>query len=376
MKEANYTVQNFNPYDHLKQSVKEDSLPAYKPYIKNGVVQLNAEGRMILVPDVHLDANAYRNWWKKVNPDGRIELIRHTELPILVEETFHYPQEVFEARFYTGEGENTFAGNGFGKAAYKENAEFDEVATAISHAIKNGMRNMGFGVDIDQEVVMERLPKYIAPYSAGRWAGVDVIQESRPAAAPETAPAQAPTPVKEAEETKPQPAQPKADKPVETKGSPAPAAADTHDLLAYMEAKAAAEAETEEPQEDPVVQESEKAEAPAKKKPVKKTAKAPKEEPAKAQIEEPVNAPAADEPAENEAEMPVESSDVEAAKAVVFEVLDPANDKMNIYCGKTIGELAESAVIIFNIVTKPTFRWESRMPKEVYDAICTVKEAL
>lgn len=165
---TNHAV-HFNPYEHLKQSVKEDGLPAYKPYLKDGVVVIGSDDRVVMVPEAHLDANAYRDWFTKEYPDGRTEVIRHTEKPtVTAEGKVFYFQEVFEVKFYIDSDSEKPKTSGWGRAAYIEGNEFDEIGTAISLAYKNGMRNMGFGVDLDIEKIQEVLPKYIERTQPGK----------------------------------------------------------------------------------------------------------------------------------------------------------------------------------------------------------------
>ena len=167
----------YNPYAHLKQSLREDGLPAYKPYEKDAVVQLDKEGHTILVPEVHLDANAYRDWFLKAYPDGRTEIIRHTMPPVLTEDkSFVYPAEIFEVKFYLTE-DGPMKTCGWGRAETTENGEFDPISSAISKAYKNGMRNMGFGVDLDTDTILDSLPKYVDRTVTGKKLTVETLPE-------------------------------------------------------------------------------------------------------------------------------------------------------------------------------------------------------
>ena len=155
----NFT-ENYDPIKALKQSKTEDGLPAYEPLVKDGIVQVESD-RIIMVPKVHLDGNAYRDWFLHAYPNGRTKIIRRTGDPILSETgTLIYPQEVFEVEFYLDMADEHPKTSGFGRAKYEPNNEFDEMSTAITNAFKNGMRNMGFGVDIDQDALKDDLPKF------------------------------------------------------------------------------------------------------------------------------------------------------------------------------------------------------------------------
>lgn len=166
---VNYETEEFNPYEHLTQSLTEDGVPAYTPYIKKGLYVLTEDGRPVYVPKVHIDINAYRDWFKKACPEGRFEIVRQTHPPLILKdkdgnEKLEYLDEVIEIKFYENKSDEHPKGHGFGRFSYRENNEFDVLGSAVSRAFSNGMKNMGFSVDLDMEKILDSLPLYVEKF--------------------------------------------------------------------------------------------------------------------------------------------------------------------------------------------------------------------
>ncbi|MEY8369044.1 hypothetical protein AALA24_09770 [Anaerovoracaceae bacterium 42-11] len=342
---------NYNPYEHLSQSLKEDGLPAYTPYIKNGYVQIADNGRIVMVPETHLDANAYRDWFTAAFPEGRTEVIRHTQPPYMLPDgNLKYPQEVFEVKLYKNSTDTLPAANGWGKAAYKDNGEFDEISTAVSKAFKNAMRNMGFGVDFDIEKIQESLPKYMelsAPGKLTEVAPLDnriLIKDGYVATSSQNNVADvANAPSQEAPAEGPVPADNPPAAPVfQIENEP------ENEVFAYLKEKesAAETASKELPQEETSVP---MAEAPVA------------EDVITASNIEPEETTASNKEAES-------FSTKEDPRNVIFQTLLDT-DPLAEYNGKKLGELYDNYKNILSFIVKPTFKWQQRIPEDVYAAI-------
>lgn len=168
-KNFNHQLPTFDPLEHVKQFFRDEN-PEYIPLEKDGVpVISNVDGvnRIVLVPKYYLPADAYRDWFYKAYPNGRIETIRHTKDPIWQNGSWVFPPEIFEVRLYEIKTDTYYMANGFANSTYKEGSEFNEVQSAISLAFKCAMRNLGFGVDITQEDINEHAPKFYETIHAG-----------------------------------------------------------------------------------------------------------------------------------------------------------------------------------------------------------------
>lgn len=325
-------AKNYDPYKHLKQSLKEDGLPAYEPYLDpTGNVSYDNTGRIIMVPIVHLDANAYRDWFTKEFPSGRVDVIRHTPDPYLVENALVYPTEVFEVRLYTSSEVDTYKANGWGKSAYLENAEFDEIGTAITHAFKNAMRNMGFGVDLDREVIQHNLPKFVEATQPGRIGEVEPAKQQE--AKPDPAMLQ-PESVRQSQQENPVPAQQTANIKANMPDAAPDTAGEYSELLTYFASK-----------------EKSVAEATAE-----------------------VNTTSDDPQALEKPETTTSDSDKSNEHdKIVFRVLDPKNDPLGKFDGMSLDVMYKKNRNILLMIQKPTFRWQGRLDEEMYTAIQNLK---
>lgn len=308
--------ERYNPYEHLKQSLKEDGLPVYKPFIKGGVIAVGKDDRIIMVPEVHLDANTYRDWFHTEYPDGRTEIIRHTEPPTVTSEgKVIYFQEVFEVKFYMESTSEIPKTSGWGRAAYVEGNEYDEVGTAISIAFKNGMRNMGFAVDLDMEIIQENLPKYIETTLPGKHAEFKLVDSN-------------PLPEKSSVENAPTNDQTASQTSIPREAPSQTGNNSNMDVFSFLENKEMCEKETTETVAAPVHSQP--------------------EEPAKTDIidtEETVISPS----------------------NVLFYAIDP-QDSLAKFNGKTLGEILQINKSIIMMICRETFKWEGRLPEHVYMA--------
>lgn len=67
---------------------------------------------------------------------------------------------------------------------------------------------------------------------------------------------------------------------------------------------------------------------------------------------------------------PVQNNNV-SPQDVVFELLDgydPDSQGLRVYQGKTMGQLLEEFPNVINLIASPTFKWEAKMKKEIWEA--------
>ena len=254
---------------------------------------------------------------------------------------------IFEAKLYKNSEDTLPAANGWGKAAYKDNAEFDEIGTAISKAFKNAMRNMGFGVDFDTEKVQESLPKYVELSTPGKLTEVAPL-DNRILMKDEYAANSTQNTVTDVSCAPSQntPAAP-VEMPVfpETlEPNPIPEVVNSSEnVLAYLDRKAAEADEAELSEAIDVELPSEEAAIPA---------------------DEVLAAPSEPE----EAIVEVENAESFSTREILFQTLQET-DPLASYNGKTLGELYDASKNILAFIVKPTFKWQQRIPENVYTAI-------
>ena len=96
----------------------------------------------------------------------------------------------------------------------------------------------------------------------------------------------------------------------------------------------------------------------------------PAPSPAPAAVKEPVDEfTAIDEHIIAQAE-PVQNNNV-SPQDVVFELLDgydPDSQGLRVYQGKTMGQLLEEFPNVINLIASPTFKWEAKMKREIWEA--------
>lgn len=322
--------ENFDPYAHLKQSLKEDGLPAYTPYIKDGSVVIGNDAKIVMVPEVHLDANAYRDWFHKAYPNGYTEIIRHTEAPFMTsDQKIIYPQEVFEVKFYISSDARTPKTSGWGRAAYAEGNEFDEIGTAISKAFKNGMRNMGFGVDLEENEILKNLPKYVETTVPGRLSEFipagSIERSAPPSIDTKNTAEQGKMNTDAITETSMQGQSPQAEMPGQS----------SMDVFDFLEQKRGEDDKEEAKKVTPDAQDHEAGDP---------------------HLTAPIQ--------EQNPPLAKPSASVPPTK-VIFNVINP-NDPLSQFAGKTLGEILDINKSVITTIARETFQWESRIPEEVY----------
>lgn len=387
-------TENFDPMTRLKQSMRDDGFPAYEPYMKNGVYAMNEQGHLVLVPRMHLDANAYREWFANAFPDGRVEVVRHTSDSAIFEGKVINPPEVMEVRLYANATDTYPKSNGFGRAGLNDSEEYDALATALSNAFKNAMRNMGCGTDILPDDYLSTLPTYIEleqdgkvmffPQEANQLlqpgqltaelrgeSSQQEVKTTRTKKGKETAPAaEVPADVEKMQTASELPPAPPKEPEVKQGQD-----GGVEDVLAFLAAREAAKEAEDVPQDKPAEPADEALNTEEPK------GEAADHEPA---VAEPAKTPAAPNEMSNHSDTSVEtepkeiSSDgddmVALAKTVVFCTLDDA-DAFSQFNGMTVGDILQKNKNIIRYIARPTFHWQSKLPEHVYRAVMTVAEA-
>lgn len=166
------TEKGFDPRLHVKQ-MRGDTVNgwAYAPEIlENGCPKIE-DGHVVLVPQMYLDGDAYREWWWTEFPDGRTELVRHTTSDTL---------EIFEVKLYLNKGDSYPVTSGWGECVRDLSSQYEAIGTAITKAFKNAMRNLGCGVDLQYSDYKDRLPEYVENVTGGEYKVVEVVPQEIP----------------------------------------------------------------------------------------------------------------------------------------------------------------------------------------------------
>lgn len=314
MKQLLHTECGFDPTTKVTQALTEEQLPAYIPLVdkKSGTVIIDPETSQIAyAPKMILRIDDYIEWFWKAYPEGRFESERLTEgeAKVLDDGTIFYPPEVFKVAIYKKADDPKPSAIGFGSEKVGKEAKYGPMATAHSKALKDGLRMLGFGVDIDWGELEGTLPAYKELPS---------MRESGYIPTGKTCNSE--------------------------KGSTAPNDHKPDCSSEKKEKKSCSESTIENNNpSDPVFPEN---------------------------LEDYYTQQALqDAPVEKVAGNSIDSNELESAKNIAFRVLDGVDGPLAALSGKKVGQLMEEDKGAFSLLLKPTFPAETVVPKEVLEAI-------